>query len=259
MQTFKYVPCGTYYVPFNSQLIQFYIESVTFVDEAPSRSRVIYKGLHQGSSLTFYADTKFYNSEEDYFKDNPIPYSTLTPDFICRKFGCLKHGDDFTGWIFTNELAEQVFFRSSEIRQESRTWIFTPVKDGQVFYEEVYCSRQELLDNNIIHVINDDGTETKITGINLRLKFSDEQEQLICRFEELTSQMYDAGIAISYDDNSSCLYAFNLNNFPDAEQLYSESYGKFRKEVGSRELKRLCTVDFATWGDRRIGVDKISD
>lgn len=258
MNTFNYVACGNYYVAFDGKLVNVEVRKVILILCA-NGNVVRYIAYFGERELTFTGDTKFFESVEMYKNDSPVSStSAFGTNDICRHLQCrFVEGDTFKGWAFNNKIAEELTFEVFQIEIEgTAVSIYGTDQHGRNIPKCFYWSRQDVLDNNVVKVVDKDGNESEMVGINVLTKLDEDQRAMANELKALIEKMRASGMTIVYDDINATISAINTRNIGNVVTYCMSGEGDWEHELDYEDITQIVPIDARVDDSYILGVCK---
>lgn len=158
-------------------------------------------------------DFTLYDSISDY--ESGRPNRDVKSESIGGLLNTIVHGsveikdNQILAWTFCDGHVYQEELNDNNILYEVNEYGLVRDTAKLGFEQKLYASREEALMMNDYIVIDKDGNESVRTGVLKAIQLSEEQKTLIEKFKVLYEKLESANIAIGYDNENSCLFAFN--------------------------------------------------
>lgn len=256
MNTFNYVACGNYFVAFDGKLVNVEVRKV-ILWLCANGNVVRYIAYFGERELTFTGDTKFFESVEMYKNDSPVSNtSAFGANDICRHLQCrFVEGDTFKGWVFNNKIAEELTFEVFQIEIEgTAVSIYGTDQHGRNIPKCFYWSRQDVLDNNVVKVVDKDGNESEMVGINVLTKLDEDQRAMADELEALIEKMRDSGMVIVFDDCNGCISAINSRRLGNVSTYCYAGDGDYDHELDYKDMTMIVNIDSRVDDSNVLGV-----
>lgn len=256
MNTFNYVACGNYFVAFDGKLVNMEVRKV-ILQPGANGNAVKYIAYFGEREFTCSENTKFFDSVEMYKNDSPVSSTSAfgTTD-ICRHLQCrFVDGNTFKGWTFSNKIAEELTFEVTRIEiKGTAISIVGSDQHGRDIPKCFYWSRQDVLDNNVVKVIDKDGNESEMVGINVLTKLDEDQRAMADELEALIEKMRNSGMVIVFDDCNGCISAINSRRIGNVSTYCYAGDGDYDHELDYRDMTIIANIDSRVDDSNVLGV-----
>lgn len=242
MKTIEFLNSGKYFVAIKAELVEVNIVRTTIF---PVDGSVSYLAMNQSVEYALSNKNIFYDTKEDFMAGKPARMDTLNSNHICSRLNCSFVDESvFEGWVFNDNIAEKIQFDVEQITIKDGEWEFKCCRNNvQLIEPKFYRSRQEVLDNNVVMVLNEDGTETEMVGINLRVQLNDDQKKLADEMKELIGRMKASGMAVVFNGWDDCISAINVRSFENTEGAYDGCDMEYEHRIDYRHAQNLVYLD----------------
>ena len=242
MKTIKFVNNGKYFVAIKTGLIEVNIVRTTVF---PMDGTVSYFAINQNVEYKLTNKDIFYKTKEDFIAGKPARMKVLDSNDICNRLTCdFVKDSTFEGWVFNDGIVEKVQFEVEIITIKDGEWKFKCCSNGvQLIEPKFYYTRQAVLDNNIVTVLNEDGTVSEIVGINLRIQLDDDQKKLVEEMKKLVRRMKASGMAVVHNGWNGCISAINVRSFENTKGDYNGCDTEYEYRIDCRHSQKIVHLD----------------
>ena len=255
MKMLDYVACGNYFVAMNSELVNVEVYEVClFTDGA-----VTYKAKCNEKYLTLKKETKFFTSVESFIKGVVADKVCIDERAICSHLNCrYVEENKFRGWVFNEEIAEEVTFTVDKITVKRCRNISISGTDqyGRDIPQKFYRNRQEVLDHNVVKLIDEEGNVSEMVGINVKIGLEEDQRAMANELKALIEKMRASGMTIVYDDINATISAINTRNIGNVVTYCMSGEGDWEHELDYEDITQIVPIDARVDDSYILGVCK---
>lgn len=255
MKMLDYVACGNYFVAMNSELVNVEVYEVClFTDGA-----VTYKAKCNEKYLTLKKETKFFTSVESFIKGVVADKVCIDERAICSHLNCrYVEENKFRGWVFDDEIAEERTFTVCciTIKGDTIASVSGTEQSGRALPNKCYRSRQDVLDNNIVKVVDEQGNVSTLVGIKIKTRLDKDQQAMANELKELVEKMRASGMAIVYDDINATISAINTRNIGKVHTYCMCGEENYEHELDYEDMTIIVPIDSRVDDSYILGVCK---
>ena len=255
MKTLDYVACGNYFVAMNSELVNVEVYEVCLFTDGD----VMYKAKSNEKYLTLKKDTKFFASVESFMKGVVADKVCIDERAICSHLNCrYVEENKFRGWVFDDEIAEERTFTVCciTIKGDTIASVSGTEQSGRALPNKCYRSRQDVLDNNIVKVVDEQGNVSTLVGIKIKTRLDKDQQAMANELKELVEKMRASGMTIVYDDINATISAINTRNIGKVHTYCMCGEENYEHELDYEDMTIIVSIDSRVDDSYVLGIDK---
>ena len=255
MKMLDYVACGNYFVAMNSELVNVEIVTVNLFADGT----VSYTAKLNGEQISLNNKNKFYKSIEAFKKGVVAETASINEHTIMSCLRCrFVEENQFKGWVFNEEIAEEVTFTVDKITVKRCRNISISGTDqyGRDIPQKFYRNRQEVLDHNVVKLIDEEGNVSEMVGINVKIGLEEDQRAMANELKALIEKMRASGMTIVYDDINATISAINTRNIGNVVTYCMSGEGDWEHELDYEDMTQIVSIDARVDDSYILGVCK---